>query len=75
MLTAKEFGLLAFLMENAGVVVSRTRLLENVWGLHFDPGTKVVDVYIRYLRTKIDAGEGRTLIKTVRGFGYMVLDE
>jgi two-component system OmpR family response regulator len=71
-LTAKEFTLLAYLMANAGAVVSRPQLLSNVWGLSFDPGTKVVDVYIRYLRRKVD-GEGEAqLIRTVRGFGYMV---
>lgn len=71
-LTAREFTLLAFLMAHAGAVVSRARLLSNVWELNFDPGTKVVDVYIRYLRQKIDGDGDRPLIKTVRGFGYMV---
>jgi two-component system OmpR family response regulator len=74
-LTAKEFALLSFLMANAGKVVSRTRLLSNVWGYSFDPGTKVVDVYIRYLRKKIDEGEARPLIHTIRGFGYKLADE
>jgi DNA-binding response OmpR family regulator len=73
-LTAKEFALLSFLMANAGKVVSRTRLLDNVWEYGFDPGTKVVDVYIRYLRKKIDEGEEKPLIHTVRGFGYMISD-
>jgi two-component system OmpR family response regulator len=71
-LTAKEFALLSYLMTNAGKVVSRTRLLNNVWEYGFDPGTKVVDVYIRYLRKKIDEGEEKPLIHTVRGFGYMI---
>lgn len=71
-LTAKEFALLVFLMENAGTVVSRARLLSGVWGLSFDPGTKVIDVYIRYLRRKVDEGEATSLIHTVRGFGYTV---
>lgn len=71
-LTAKEFKLLAYLMSHPGAVIGRTRLLNNVWDLSFDPETKVVDVYIRYLRRKID-GEGETpLIKTVRGFGYVI---
>jgi two-component system OmpR family response regulator len=74
-LTPKEFALLAFLVENAGTVVSRARLLSNVWGLSFDPGTKIVDVYIRYLRSKVDTGETRRLIRTVRGFGYVVSDD
>ena len=69
-LTPKEFALLTFLMTNSGTVVSRARLLSNVWGLSFDPGTKIVDVYIRYLRRKIDENELRPLIQTVRGFGY-----
>ena len=71
-LTAKEFALLSYLMANAGTVLSRTRLLNNVWEYGFDPGTKVVDVYIRYLRKKIDAGEENPLIQTVRGFGYKI---
>lgn len=69
-LTPKEFALLAYLMANAGVVVSRQNLLSNVWGMNFDPGTKVVDVYIRYLRLKIDHDGEAPLIQTVRGFGY-----
>jgi two-component system OmpR family response regulator len=71
-LTAKEFMLLTYLMENAGTVLSRTRILSQIWRYSFDPGTKVVDVYIRYLRSKIDAGEAKPLIKTVRGFGYTI---
>ena len=71
-LTPREFALLAFLVQNAGTVVSRARLLSNVWGLSFDPGTKVVDVYIRYLRSKIGAPP---LIHTVRGFGYIIKQE
>jgi DNA-binding response OmpR family regulator len=71
-LTAKEFALLTYLMRNAGAVVSRTQLLNAVWGLSFDPGTKVVDVYIRYLRRKVDEGEPRQMIQTVRGFGYVL---
>jgi two-component system, OmpR family, response regulator len=68
-LTPKEFALLSHLMANAGTVVSRQSLLSNVWGLNFDPGTKVVDVYIRYLRLKLDR-TGTPMIGTVRGFGY-----
>jgi two-component system, OmpR family, response regulator len=71
-LTAKEFALLAHLMENAGTPVSREELLAKVWKLNFDPGTKVVEVYIRYLRLKIDDGEATPLIQTVRGFGYTI---
>ena len=50
--------------------MSRQNLLSNVWGMNFDPGTKVVDVYIRYLRLKIDSDGETPLIQTVRGFGY-----
>jgi two-component system, OmpR family, response regulator len=71
-LTAKEFRLLTYLMSHPGTVISRTRLLNNVWDLSFDPETKVVDVYIRYLRRKIDSTGETPLIKTVRGFGYVI---
>jgi two-component system OmpR family response regulator len=71
-LTAKEFKLLAYLMSHPGAVISRIRLLNNVWDLSFDPETKVVDVYIRYLRRKIDSDGEAQLIKTVRGFGYVI---
>lgn len=73
-LTPKEFALLAYLMSNAGVVVSRQTLLANVWGMNFDPGTKVVDVYIRYLRLKVDRDSDKPIIRTVRGFGYTMPD-
>jgi two-component system OmpR family response regulator len=71
-LTAKEFKLLSYLMSHPGAVISRTRLLNNVWDLSFDPETKVVDVYIRYLRRKIDQEGEKPLINTVRGFGYTI---
>lgn len=74
-LTVKEYLLLSYLMQNAGRVVSRTRILNHVWGYGFDPGTKVVDVYIRYLRQKIDAEDATPLIKTARGFGYLIADD
>lgn len=70
--TSKEFALLSYLMANAGKVLSRTRIINNVWEYGFDPGTKVVDVYIRYLRIKIDEGEDKPLIHTVRGAGYKI---
>ena len=69
-LTPREFALLSYLMAHAGTVVSRNRLLNNVWSVDFDPDTKVVDVFIRYLRQKID-NEGQTsMIRTLRGFSY-----
>lgn len=74
-LTPKEFGLLRYLMENSGAVLSRAQILNNNWGYGFDPGTKVVDVYVRYLRAKIDDGEDRPLIHTVRGAGYRLAEE
>jgi two-component system OmpR family response regulator len=73
-LTPREFALLVCLAENANTVVSRARLLNQVWGLSFDPGTKAVDVYIRYLRQKLDSDFDLKLVKTVRGFGYMLSD-
>lgn len=73
-LTVREFALLRYLMANAGTVVSRARLLSDVWRYDFDPGTKLVDVYVRYLRQKIDAGAAKPLIHTVRGFGYMIAE-
>jgi DNA-binding response OmpR family regulator len=74
-LTAKEYMLLAYLMQHAGKVLSRTRILNHVWGYNFDPGSKVVDVYIRYLRQKIDEGAAVPLIRTARGFGYTISAE
>jgi DNA-binding response OmpR family regulator len=74
-LTVKEYLLLAYLMENAGKVLSRTRILNHVWGYSFDPGSKIVDVYIRYLRQKIDDDAEVPLIRTVRGFGYTISTE
>jgi DNA-binding response OmpR family regulator len=68
-LTRREFDLLRYLMANANRVVSRQKLLNAVWEYNFDPGTKVVDVYIRYLRRKIGDRDG-SIIETVRGVGY-----
>jgi DNA-binding response OmpR family regulator len=73
-LTAQEFRLLRYLAEHTGKVVSRTRLLEAAWDMHHDPGTNIVDVYISYLRGKVDRGRGRPLIHTVRGRGYVLED-
>jgi two-component system, OmpR family, response regulator len=71
-LTAREYSLLEYLMLNAGTVLSRTRILNSVWNVDFDPGTKSVDVYIRYLREKIDHAGEVPMIKTTRGFGYSI---
>jgi two-component system OmpR family response regulator len=70
--TAQEFRLLEFLLRHAGQVVTRTMLLEGVWGLDFEPRTNVVDAHISRLRAKIDKGFEREVIKTVRGVGYMI---
>jgi DNA-binding response OmpR family regulator len=75
-LTVREFELLHYLMSNSDRVVSRERLLNSVWDYGYDPGTKIVDVYVRYLRKKIDGPEGEpSLIQTVRGVGYMMSTE
>jgi two-component system OmpR family response regulator len=69
-LQPREFRLLEYLMRNAGRVVTRTMLLEQVWDFHFDPQTNVVETHISRLRAKIDKGFGQELIRTVRGAGY-----
>jgi two-component system OmpR family response regulator len=71
-LQPREFRLLEYLMKNAGQVVTRTMLLENVWDYHFDPQTNVIDVHMSRLRSKIDKGQDKPLLHTVRGAGYMV---
>lgn len=69
-LLPREFALLEYLMRNAGAVVTRTMMLENVWDYHFDPQTNVIDVHIARLRQKIDKDFAYPLIHTVRGSGY-----
>ncbi len=71
-LTAKEFNLLAYLVRNKGRVLSRVDILENVWEINFDMGTNVIDVYMNYLRKKIDKRFGIKLLHTVVGMGYVV---
>ena len=73
-LQPREYRLLEYLMKNAGQVVTRTMLLENVWDYHFDPQTNVIDVHISRLRSKIDKNFEKPLLHTVRGAGYMVRD-
>lgn len=73
-LTPREFALLEFLMRHAGDVVSKTEILENVWDAHYDGPANVVEVYVGYLRRKIDQPYGRATIETVRGAGYRVVD-
>jgi len=74
-LTKREFDLLQHLLENKGLVMSRETLLEKVWGYDYAGETNVVDVYIRFLRSKIDERFGTKLIATVRGVGYVIRDE
>lgn len=73
-LQPREFRLLEYLMRNAGKVVTRTMLLENVWDYHFDPQTNVIDVHVSRLRSKIDKGFDPPLLRTIRGAGYMIRD-
>jgi len=74
-LTSKEYALLEYLMRNAGRVLTRPMITQHVWDLDFDTFTNVIDVYISYLRNKIDRGRERNLIQTVRGSGYMLRSE
>jgi two-component system copper resistance phosphate regulon response regulator CusR len=71
-LTAKEYSLLEYLMQNADRVLSRNMIIEHVWDQSFDGITNIVDVYVRHLRSKVDDGQGSKLIRTVRGAGYMI---
>jgi len=71
-LTPKEFALLEYLMRNSGQRVTRMEIIQNVWNLNFDTMTNVVDVYINYLRKKVDADSEHKLIRTVRGVGYQM---
>jgi two-component system OmpR family response regulator len=71
-LLPREFQLLEYLVRNEGNVVSRAMLLQNVWDLHFDPTTNIIDVYVGRLRRKIDGQQAYPLIHTVRGVGYRV---
>jgi DNA-binding response OmpR family regulator len=74
-LTVREFDVLEFLMRNAGRPVSRTSLMEAVWNMPFDPSTNVVDVYVKYVRDKVDLEGERKLIRTIRGVGYLLADD
>lgn len=71
-LTSREFRLLEYLLKNKNRVVSRMEILENVWGIDFNMGTNVVDVYINYLRKKVDKDPAQKFIQTVIGMGYML---
>lgn len=73
-LTSTEFRLLEFLLRNKGKVLSRMTILENVWGIDFNISTNVVDVYINYVRKKIESSFDRKLLHTVVGMGYVIKD-
>lgn len=74
-LSAKEYALLEYLMHNKGIVLSREKIENHIWNFNYEGGTNVVDVYIRYLRKKIDDGQPQKLIHTVRGRGYVIREE
>nr|WP_294876172.1 response regulator transcription factor [uncultured Pedobacter sp.] len=74
-LTATEYRLLEYFVKNANKILSRIQILENVWDIDFNMGTNVVDVYVNYLRKKIDNGTGQKLIHTVFGMGYILKEE
>ncbi len=74
-LTPKEFSLLEYMLRNKGRVLSRTQIIENIWGYNFDPSTNVIDVHIRSLREKVDENFPKKLIHTVRGVGYVLKEE
>jgi DNA-binding response OmpR family regulator len=74
-LTAKEFALLEYLMRNRGRVVSKVDIAEKVWDINFDTGTNFIEVYINYLRKKIDKDTSNKLIHTVVGMGYTLKEK
>jgi DNA-binding response OmpR family regulator len=74
-LTQKEFSLLEFLIRNKNKVCTRTRIIEHVWDIHFDSDTSVIDVYINFLRKKLDAVGAGNFIHTLRGVGYIAREE
>lgn len=75
MLSSKEFMVLECLMRNKNIVMSRQQIEQNAWNYDFEGGSNVIDVYIRYLRKKIDTGFEKKLIHTVRGAGYVMREE
>jgi len=74
-LTTREYTLLEYFMRNTGRVLTRPMIAERVWGLDFDSGSNTIDVYVGYLRRRIDTGGARSLIHTVRGAGYVLQTE
>ena len=74
-LSAKEYQLLEYLLHNKGIVLSREKIENHIWNFDYEGGTNVVDVYISYLRRKIDGGHAKKLIRTVRGAGYVLRED
>ncbi len=74
-LSAKEFMLLEYLMRNEGQILTRTMILESVWGYNFDTESNIIDVHINHLRKKIDSGYQSKLIRTIKGMGYVLKSE
>ena len=74
-LSGKEFSLLRYMVQNPGIVLSRDKLEQHIWNYDFTGGSNVIDVYIRYLRKKIDEGHDKKLIHTVRGVGYVLKEQ
>jgi DNA-binding response OmpR family regulator len=74
-LTRKEFALLEYLLRHRDTVLTRTMIAEHVWGHHYDSFSNVIDVYIRYLRAKVDSDADVRLIHTVRGVGYVLSEQ
>lgn len=74
-LSGKEFALLRYMVQNEGIVLSRDKLEQHLWNFDYAGGSNVIDVYIRYLRRKIDEGHEKKLIHTVRGSGYVLREE
>lgn len=74
-LSAKEYALLEYFMNHPGVVLSREKIEDHIWNFDYEGGTNVVDVYVSYLRRKIDSGEENKLLHTVRGRGYVLREE
>ena len=75
LLTSREYALLEYFLRNQGQVLTRSQIADHVWNYDFDYDSNVVDVYVRYLRNKIDKGYEEPLIHTVRGYGYVVKEE
>jgi two-component system, OmpR family, copper resistance phosphate regulon response regulator CusR len=71
-LTTKESALLEYMMRHADTIITRTMISEKVWDVHHDTFTNVIDVYVNYLRNKVDAGAKKKMIQTVRGKGYIL---